>query len=41
MTGRSDRDGDGIDWGSEDVRVFIRPRDEEGGWGVGGGGRDL
>ena len=31
-TGRSRRDEDGIDWGSEEVRDFIRPRDEEWGW---------
>ncbi|KAF6240101.1 hypothetical protein HO173_001711 [Letharia columbiana] len=27
-----DEDEDGIDWGSEEVRAFIRPRDEEWTW---------
>lgn len=34
VTGRSSRDDeeDDIDWGREEVRAFIRPRDEEWTW---------
>ena len=32
VTGRSSRDEDGIDWGSDEVRDFIRPRIEEWTW---------